>query len=395
MTERLTLTMANVDKLKPLQAGRRWVYDLKVAGLAVCITATGAKAFYLYKKIDGRPERHHLGTFPALSVDAARDKATKLLARIASGDNPAEAKRKERGELTLGQLFELYMEHHAIPHKRASSVAEDRRLWKRYLDPWSARKLSTIGRADVAKLHSRIGREHGHYAGNRALALMSVMYSVARKHGEWSAANPCEGVTKFKEVSRDRFLSADELNRFWAALDAAPDQQIADVFRLCLLTGARKSNVLGMRWSALDLAGAVWAIADTKQGEPQRVPLMPEAVAILQRLRADADGSQYVFPAREAESKVPHLQNIQPHWKGIIAAAGLPGLRVHDLRRTMGSWQAAGGVSLLTIGASLGHRNPSTTQVYARLQLDPVREAMAQATNAMMAAAASKKEGDQ
>lgn len=205
MAEKVTLTMAAVERLKPSKAGRRWVYDAKVAGLAVCITETGAKSFYLYKKIDGKPERHHLGKFPDLTVDAARDKANKLLATIAEGNNPAEAKRKLRGELTLGQLWKLFLEFHA-PRKKASSVAEDGRLWSRYLAAWDGRKLSTVTTGDVRKLHATIGEKHGKYAANRALALLSTMFNLAKNHGELKTGNPCEGVKKFTEISRDRFL---------------------------------------------------------------------------------------------------------------------------------------------------------------------------------------------
>lgn len=379
--------MASVEKLKPLQSGRRSTYDTKVSGLVIITTENGAKSWYLYKKLNGRPERHHLGKFPEVTVDSARDAANKLLARIASGDNPAEAKRKERGELTLGKLWDLYLEFHADTQKKSRSVIEDKGLWKRYLESWKSRKLSSITNKDVQVLHATVGRKNGKYAANRMLSLLSKCYSVAKDHGEWTKLNPAEGVKRFAEKSRDRFLQPDELPRFLKALDESENKLLADAFRLMLWTGARKMNVLAMTWDEVDIPSAVWRISDTKSNEPLRVPLTDEAIVVLKRLKAGSKkGQSYVFPARVAGSATGHIVDVTKAWRAVIAAAGLPELRIHDLRRTMGSWQALGGSSLQTIGKSLGHKNVATTEIYARLMMDQVRTSMASATAAMMAA---------
>lgn len=385
MTEKINLTMAAVDRLKPITGGRRWVYDDKTPGLSVLVTPTGAKAFYWLKKVNGQTERFRLGGFPDISVETARKLATNHNADASKGVNPADLKRKDRAELTLGNLWELFLEFHA-PRKKASSVTEDRRLWKRYLESWQSRKLSAITNADVRKWHSRLGSDHGKYAANRALALLSMLFSVAKDHGEWKHPNPCEGVKKFAEKSRDRFLQPEELPAFLTALDNLPDQQVANVFRICLFTGARKGNVLSMRWEDIDLAGATWNIPDTKANDSQLVALVPEAVKLLTEIEKARTGSPFVFPSKEAGTLAGHVQNVQHHWKAVIEAAGLPALRVHDLRRTLGSWQALQGASLQIIGKGLGHKHNATTQRYARLTLEPVRQSMAQAVSAMLAA---------
>lgn len=385
MTEKINFTMAAIERLKPITGGRRWVYDDKTPGLTVLVTPTGSKAFYWLKKINGQTERFRLGGFPDLTVDTARTLATRHNADASKGVNPADLKRKDRGELTLGTLWELFLEFHA-PRKKASSIAEDRRLWKRYLESWQTRKLSSITNADVRKWHSRLGSDHGKYAANRALALLSMLFSVAKDHGEWKQLNPCEGVKKFAEKSRDRFLQPDEVPAFLNALDALPDQQAANVFRLCLFTGARKGNVLAMRWEDIDLAGATWNIPDTKANDSQLVALVPEAVELLTTMEKTRTGSPYVFPVSRAGCQTGHLQNVQKHWKALTDAAGLPPLRVHDLRRTLGSWQALQGASLQIIGKGLGHKHNTTTQRYSRLTLEPVRQSMAKAVSAIVAA---------
>lgn len=383
--KRFAFTMAGLTKLRPPRDKRLYVYDAKVAGLTMCITANDSRSFYWVKKVDGRAERIRLGGFPELSVDTARDLASKHNAAIAGGMNPAESKRKVKGELTLGELWTLYVEFHAEAHKKPRSVAEDAGLWKRYISPLQSRKLSTIANRDVQQLHSKVGRTNGKYAANRMLSLLSTMLNVAKKHGVGPQVNPCEGVKRFAEKSRDRFLQPDELPRFLAALDKLSSPAMADAFRLMLFTGARKSNVLSAQWQDIDFESNIWHILDTKQNEPQRVPLTTEALAVLNRLKVMANGSPYVFPSPKAGTKYGHVTDVMRAWRELRNVAELPQLRMHDLRRTMGSWQALGGTSLQVIGKSLGHKNSSTTEVYARIMDDPVRQAMEKASAAMAA----------
>jgi integrase len=175
------------------------------------------------------------------------------------------------------------------------------------------------------------------------------------------------------------------LGKFFAALHREPSQAMQDFFFLALLTGARRGNVASMTWDDVNLEWRLWRIPGTvaKSGEPIVVPLVPAAVEVLQRRRMGANGSLWVFPSR---GKTGHIVEVKGAWKRILTAAGLPDVRPHDLRRTLGSWQAIGGASLPIIGRSLGHSQPSTTQVYARLQLDPVRASVTAATDAMLAA---------
>ncbi len=392
MPEKINFTMSALSRLKPLATGRRWVYDSKSPGLALLLTPAGAASFYVYKKVNGRPERIRIGGFPDVTVDTAREEASKIVADIARGVNPAETKRKQRGELTLNELFDLYIEFRATPHKKSSSVATDKATWKRYMTGWHGRKLSTIEHSDIQTLHAKIGKANGKYAANRLLALLSTMFTVATDHGEWKKENPCRGVKQFAEKSRDRFLQAEEIPRFLAAVDGLENQLIADSFRLMLFTGARKGNVLSMQWADIDLAGATWRIPDTKANEPQRVHLPDTAIAILTRLKESAKDSPFVFPARTAGAKAGHLQDVTAPWEVVRDAAELPGLRMHDLRRSLGSWMAGSGASLIVIGKTLGHHDSATTAIYSRLNIDPVRVAVNTAVAAMVAAGKATEE---
>lgn len=155
---------------------------------------------------------------------------------------------------------------------------------------------------------------------------------------------------------------------------------------MALLTGVRRSNLLAMKWEEVNLERAEWRIPDTKNHTPQVITLVPEAIAILRRRKQNA-ANIYVFPSN---STIGHLVEPKKAWQRILKNAGIADLPIHDLRRTLGSWQARTGASLTIIGKSLNHKSSQTTAIYARLDLDPVRASVEKATNAMLMAAGIK-----
>jgi integrase len=380
MSTKLNFTKQRLAALKP-QKARIYYQDDRTEGLSVCVTPAGAKIFYVVKWHDGHKVRLRLGAFPALSVEDARRGCQKAVAKMAEGIDPQAARQAARHEQTINGLWEHWLEY-ANGHKKPRSVAEDERQYKVFLKPWASRKLSVIHQSEVRALHTRIGTENGTYAANRVLALVKSMYNKAGDIG-YTGVNPAVGIKKFKEIKRDRFLQGDELPAFFQSLAAEPNTLVRDFFLLCLLTGARKSNVLTMTWHDLDLTAARWRIPDTKAGVPHVVALVSPAVAVLAVRYKARNGSQYVFPG---VGKSGHLIEPKAAWKRIVNRAGLADVRIHDLRRSLGSWQAIGGASLPIIGRSLGHTQPATTAIYARLQLDPVRQSVDSATAAMLTA---------
>jgi integrase len=206
----------------------------------------------------------------------------------------------------------------------------------------------------------------------------------------WKGENPAHGIAKFSEQSRDRFLQSDELPRFFKAVAEEENKTIRDYILMSLLTGARRSNVLAMRWHDINFERAEWRIEVTKNGAPQTITLSPEAIEVLLN-RRPSDKAEYVF---SGSGKSGHLEEPKKGWKRILESAGIEDLRIHDLRRTLGSWQAKTGASLAIIGKSLNHKNQSTTAIYARLDLDPVRDSVNTATHAMMVAAGLKESAD-
>lgn len=399
---KINFTKLRIEALPiPAAAGggfaRNYYRDERAAGLVLCVTSAGSKTFEFYKRVAGRPTRVKIGHFPDLSVEQARNAAARLAGEIAQGGNPAEKRRVARGEMTLQELFDHYIEAHAKPHKR--TWEEDVRQFELHLSGLRNRKLSSIRHADIQALHARAARESvqtkevngkvrkrtigGPYGANRLLALVSVLFSHAASGG-YEGPNPAKGIRRFKEQSRDRFLHADELGAFFTALNAEPDPW-KDFFLVTLLSGARRSNVQSMRWADLELNRGLWRIpeGDSKNKEPMVCILVRPVVEILQQ-RSAAGGGSYVFPSRGASG---HIAEPKKAWTRILERANIKNLRMHDLRRTLGSWQAATGASLSIIGRALGHKNVATTAIYARLDMDPIRQSVETATAAILGAA--------
>lgn len=380
MAETFKFTKTAIKALQPPEAGKRVYYrDTEQKGLYLQHTGSGRLTFYVYRWVSSKPERIRIADWPDKTVEEARNEAKKIIGDIAMGKNPNDAKRALREEQSFGELFDLYLNEHAKAHKR--TWQEDEANFNRHLSAWKNLKLSAITRSEVAKLHAKIGRENGHYIANRILALVSSIFSKAPNWG-WEGENPTRHVVMFKEQSRDRFLQPNELKPFFDAVAAQENATIRDYILVSLLTGARKSNVLSMRWADINFESATWRIPMTKNGTPQTVPLVAEAVTILKQRAAEAN-SEWVFPSTREDAKAGHLVDPRKTWAKILKDANLTDLRLHDLRRSLGSWQAMTGASLSVIGKSLNHKNVSTTAIYARLNMDPVRDAMGKAVETM------------
>lgn len=381
MAIKINFTKATIDTLTLPDPGKRNDYqDIKTKGLQLRVTSNGTKTLSVLRRINGILERITLGRYPNLTIEQARRKAAEINSDVANGVNPGEVKRGRKAELTFTDLFSQYLDRHSKPNKK--TWAEDESKFKTYLEkPLGNKKLSAINRASIAVIHSSITKAGHAITANRVKALVSSIFGWAISAGLWES-NPATGIKLNKENSRDRFIQGDELPRFFQALADEQNETMRDYFLLSLLTGARRSNVLAMRWADVNLGRAEWRIKETKNGTPQTVTLSPEAMEVL-RARKAAEDTKFVFPGT---GKAGHLAEPKKAWLRILERAGIADLRIHDLRRTLGSWQAKTGASMAIIGKSLNHKNQNTTAIYARLDLDPVRDSVNTATSAMMAA---------
>ncbi len=393
---RIKFGKTSLQSLELPESGKRLtIYDTETPKLALRVTATGTKTFYVVKRAGASVAWVKLGIFPDMTVEQARKAAAQALGEFASGANPAAARRAFKAEPTLTEFFAEYATRHG---EKKRAWAADQQRFRDYLQkPMGNCKLSEIDRAMIAKVLSgaeKAGKSVATVRNIRALAS-----GVFGKAVEWGFLdyNPAQGVkVAGKKVSRDRFLQADELPRFFSAV-AEEEPAMRDFILLALLTGARRANLCAMHWRELDLSSGVWRIPRTKNDEPQNVTLCPEAVAILEA-RKGSTGGGFVFPSKSASG---HMVEPQKAVIRVMARAEIPygrdvpnGVTLHDLRRTLGSWQARTGASLAIIGKSLNHKSPQATAIYARLDLDPVRQSVNTATSAMLEAAGLKDKAD-
>ncbi|MDP8212644.1 MAG: tyrosine-type recombinase/integrase [Candidatus Zapsychrus exili] len=365
--------------LKPLSSHRLIYHDAREKGLCLYITIGGVKTFFIRRRVNKRDEKIILGRFPETSIEQARKGALKAKGEVVQGINPNDEKRKLKQNITLGAFVEEYSEKYAKNHNK-SWEKNGHWLYKKYLSNWENRCLDTIKKYDVEKLHHYVGDKNGKCTANRVLTLLVSLFNRATEWG-FTGENPAKGIRKYKEKSRDRFIQPEELPRFFKALNEESNETVRDYIWLSVLTGARKANVLSMNWDEINFKRRIWSIPETKNGEPLDLPLVDEAVAIL-KTRTKSSESEWVFPSLTSESG--HLEEPKKIWRRVLEKAKISNLRIHDIRRTLGSYQAIVGSSLHIIGKSLGHKSQQTTQIYARLNDDPVRQSLDKAIKVIL-----------
>lgn len=385
--DKRNLTKAIIDALPAADAGKRYfVYDAKTRGLAVRVTDKGAKSFYIYRWAAGKPQQIKIGPYPDLTIEQARKRADELNGAIALGRDVGEERRAVREDPTFGDLFAWYLEAHAKPRKR--SWKKDADQFRLYLGALASMKCAKVSRGQVRAVHSEVATKAGPYAANRTLALIRTVFNKAIAHDVLTVANPATGIEMMPEVSRDRRLLPHEVSSFIEAVTAEPSGEIRDWVLVSLYTGARKANVLAMRWDELDFKARTWRIPLTKNGTAQTIPLEDAELEILNRRKVEAkSGCPWVFPGTGATG---HLADPKAGWARILERAGIQDLRIHDLRRSLASFMVDSGASMAVIGKALNHQSQATTAIYARLSLDPVREAKRAAHAAILGAWASE-----
>lgn len=382
-------TDERLRKIKPADVGKRaFYYDKSTPGLRLAVTSKGTKTFQFqaWSPEKQRPISQTLGRSPAMPLQEARNKTIALLAAIRDGEDPELDKQQRRETLTISEILEIYMREHSRPHKK--SWRDDEGKIRLHLNPtFGKKRVTEITTEMVRSWHSGLCKTMTPTAANRHLALLKVVYNATLP----DISNPCQRVKMYKEYSRDRFVMPDEFDKFFQAVEAERTEgnpDIADYVLLSLHTGARRSNVLAMQWKEIDFNLNQWRIPgqQAKNDSIMLVPLVDEVMELLNR-RRQTTSSVFVFPG---SGKTGHLQEPRKGWLRILKRADLEGVRLHDLRRTMGSYQTIGGASTAIVGRTLGHKNPTSTAVYARMTLDPVRDAMEKAVELMKAPVAKK-----
>ena len=361
------LTHTEVLALKA-RSVRYEVYDGTTPGFGIRVAPSGKKSFFVLYRQGARSRRLTLGGFPTLSLANAREKARHSLADVLNGKDPGAEKQEDRRAETFSELFEAYLADPRVSGKR--SFKEDQRIGQKELVPaLGSLRLKEIEPTHVEAILRKITRRGAPVMANRTLALVRSIFNFATKKRIHAGMNPCYGISRTKEQPRERVYTDAEIGALWRACDAQPPWAAAAV-RLFFLTAARRSEVLGMQWSEIDLKAGTWTlpVARTKNGQRHLIPLVPVAVQILSDLRGE---SEFVFPGRKAGHP---MTTIQKRLKGL---GGVENVRLHDIRRTVATGITKRRVSRFVVGRILNHADSGVTSIYDTHEYaDEKREAL-------------------
>jgi integrase len=347
---RHNLTAQFVESIKAPRNGsaREVIWDKKTPGFGLRVTANGARAWVALYRHGGRLRWFTIGSYPAMPLADAREKARDALNAAQKGGDPAGDKQIERAADTWATLCERYLDEEARKNCKEKTVYEYERIIKYVLLPkWRNFKAKDVTRAEVKALIGNIRARGARFEANRVLAMVSIIGNFGVRE-EALDFNPAARLEKTKEQSRDRVLTADEIRAVWKAFDEP-------ALKLLLLLGQRRNEIAGMRWNEIDFDSGIWTIPAerAKNSMAHRVPLVGETMRILQAV------------PRTGERVFPH--GLRGSFEQSRTASGVDYFRAHDLRRTCGTGLAQLGVDRTTIKKVLNHsERGDVTAIYDR-----------------------------
>jgi integrase len=380
----IRLTNRLVEKLTIADGTYHFDNDPRAAGFGLRLHPGGSKSWFIDYRLNGRQRRYTIGPYPRWSADAARERAKELRKAIDRGFDPAGDKRQRREAPTVKDLIDRYVSDH-IPRKSLTParLRDEMRILAMIGQRLGVHaKVTEIHGGDLAEMHRKMTEANGPVRANRALSIAHKMFqlSLLPRPGEtkpWRDAvmgNPAKGVERNYEEGRERFFSQAELAAISDALNEY-DGVAADCLRLIMLSGCRPSEAMKAKWAEFEEAPGFWIrpSAHVKTRKTLKLPLSPPAIELIDRLRKKRSKGPHVFPGALPGQPLITLFHC---WHFVRDRAGLEKTaRIYDLRHSFASVGAGGGLSLPIIGRLLGHTQSRTTQRYAHLADDPLREA--------------------
>jgi len=381
----------NIQSIKALNPGET-IWDSRINGLG-CRCQKEQRSFIFKYRMHGRQRLLTLGTFgEEFTIQQARDEVIKYHADIRNGTDPALTKQKLRNLPNVSVASELYLNE--IQHKRKPSThREYKRLFEKEINPVIGKyQINAVTGADINNLH--IKHASRPYQANRMLAVLSSFFSwCERNDHRQRKTNPCYGIEKYKEHPRDPgILTEEELECLGTAIRqydeehyylSPPSHQKKEVeeqrinrctpyvtgaIRMIILSGARKNEILHLKWKDIDLRYKFIRLQSSKTGQ-KTIYLSPPMIELLNSIPR-MEGNPYVFCGKKQGQP---LDNIKDAWGKIRKAAGMEHWRLHDFRHNYASTAVLDGCHLMVVGKILGHKNTKTTERYAHLANTPVQ----------------------
>ena len=361
-----------------------FIWDDELKGFGLRVYPSGRKMYLAQFRAGGRLRRINIGLHGALTPELARTEAMKHLSQVRLGGDPANDRDRRKASATMKEFGMRFLAEHVALHCKPSTYGEYKRSVELFINPkLGSHRIIDITRADVVGLHQSM--KNIPYQANRPLGVLSIMFTVAHTWGvRTDGVNPCWKVKRYKEVKRERYLTADELARLGKVLREADEEpEAANCIRLLLLTGCRLGEIQTLKWDYVDLKTGVLRLPDSKTGA-KLVPIGQAAIEVLKSI-PKVKNNPYVITGR-VEGQ--HLTDMQKPWRRLRKRAELDGLRIHDLRHSFASDALQLGQDLTMIGKLLGHTQVQTTARYAHLKTDPIRTAADAVSDAIAAALA-------
>lgn len=360
---------------------RRVLWDDDPRGLGLRIFPSGRKAWVLSYRFQGRKRLMDLGALGVLTLDQARQRAKRELRTVEdAGADPMVEKRKRALEAKTGTVEHMFR---AYVEARRTDVARPLKSHQRLLDlaelhifrKFGSRPWRDVRRSEVRDWHAGIAKP---YAANRALQWLRAAFywrlwqdDDNTEQAKRDTRNPCAGIPLRPERARAVRLELADLPKLEKAIDVeTEDPYLRAFFRFVLATGCRRGEAQALRWE--DVGPQSVTFRDVKAGGDRTVPLSTHAARLLKALPR-IEGNPFVFVGWKHGT---HLVEPNKAWQRIRKTAGLPGLRIHDLRRTFGSWLGDSGFTSKQIGTVLGHRTDITSRVYMSLGEQTTRSAV-------------------
>ena len=348
-------------------------WDRELSGFGVRVYPSGTKVFVVQTRFQGKSTRITVGRYKVLSPDQARRKAAMIIARIKAGDDPLPAPSASVIEPTFADLAGRYLKEHVEVHCKPRTVEAYRWLVTKFVLPALGNlSIESVEREHVANLH--YANRSTPYQANRILEVVRKMFNLAEAWGlRRDGTNPCRFIQKYKERTRERFLTEEEFRRLGQVLsevEAAGSETLSAVtaIRLLMLTGCRLNEIQTLRWENVDLEAGELRLPDSKTGA-RMVPLSQAAASVLSGVPRP-DDNPWVITGKKPGA---HLTDMQHPWRRIRARAELDDVRIHDLRHSFASRALALGESLPMIGKLLGHTQVQTTARYAHLANESIK----------------------
>jgi integrase len=419
----LRITKQTADAAE-MRATRYTIWDSSLPGFGLRVEPpkSGARVWVVKYRADGGGRNAAqrlmtLGKYPIVSAPDAREAARKVLAKARLGNDPAGDLKERRRAMTVTQLINLYEEEGCVvqrgirqgePMKALSKQYTLARLRHHVVPLLGAKRAADITEGDVEKFvrdvtkgktakdekigpRKRIIVRGGEGAARKVVRDLSAVFSFAQRRRIVSANPVAMASVRKTDNRRERFLSLDEVKKLGEALTALEAEGVntkaTNICRLWTLTGCRRNEVAGLKWSEVDLERGLFIFEDSKTGRSVR-PLSGAAVALLEALKKDAaEDATYVFPAERGEGFYHGTKGV---WPEVVKRAGLPGVTPHSLRHSVGSAAASSGEALLMVGSILGHANARSTAIYAHIAHDPARLAADRAIGPLAEALGAK-----